>query len=95
VICELNDIRIVPGLVKNIISINQLKSEGWKIEEGDGGGFNLTRNGQVLKFKRVTKIIFIAFIPILLKSILYRNWKMQGLSRNLITKRMINGATMG
>jgi len=47
VMCELNNIRIVPGLVKNIISINQLRSEGWKIEEGDKGGFNLTRNGQV------------------------------------------------
>jgi len=52
VMYELNDIRIVPGMVKNIISINQLRSEGWKIEEGDGGGFNLTRNGQVLEFKR-------------------------------------------
>ncbi len=51
VMCELNNIRIVPGLVKNIISINQLRSEGWKIEDGDEGGFNLTRNGQVLKFK--------------------------------------------
>ena len=50
--CELNNIRIVPGLVKNIISINQLRSEGWKIEEGDEGGFNLKSNGQVLKFKR-------------------------------------------
>ena len=50
--CELNNIRIVPGLVKNIISINQLRSKGWKIEEGDEGGFNLKRNGQVLKFKR-------------------------------------------
>jgi len=33
--------RIIPGLVKNIMSINQLRSEGWKIEEGDEGGFNL------------------------------------------------------
>jgi len=40
------------GWFKNTISINKLRSEGWKIEEGDGGGFNLTRNGQVLKFKR-------------------------------------------
>ena len=52
VMCELNNIRIVPGLVKNIISINQLRSEGWKIEKGEEGGFNLKRNGQVLKFKR-------------------------------------------
>ena len=29
-----------------------MRSEDWKIEEGDGGGFNLTRNGQVLKFQR-------------------------------------------
>ncbi len=50
--CKLNNIRIVPGLVKNIISINQLRSEGWKIEDGDEGGFNLTKNCQVLKFKR-------------------------------------------
>ena len=35
IMCELNNIIIVPGLVKNIISINQLRSEGWKIEEGD------------------------------------------------------------
>jgi len=29
-----------------------MRSQGWKIEEGDGGGFNLKRNGQVLKFQR-------------------------------------------
>ncbi len=52
VMCELNNIRIVPGLVMNIISTNQLRSEGWKIEEGDECEFNLKRNGQVLKFKR-------------------------------------------
>ena len=48
----MNNIRIIPGLIKNIISINQLRSEGWKIEEGDRGAFNLKRNGQILMFKR-------------------------------------------
>jgi len=55
VMCELNNIRVVLGLVKNIISINQLRSDGWKIEEVDGGGFNLTRNDQILKFERVNE----------------------------------------
>ena len=30
VMCELNNIRIVPGLVKNIISINQVRDERLK-----------------------------------------------------------------
>ena len=52
VICDLKNIRIIPGLIKNIISINQLRSEGWKIEEGDKGSLNLRKNEKVLKFTR-------------------------------------------
>jgi hypothetical protein len=48
--CELKNLRVVPGLAKNIISINQLRSEGRKLSEGKNGAMELTLNNETLRF---------------------------------------------
>ena len=48
--CELNNVRVVPGLAKDVISINQLRSEGWKLSEDHNGIMTLKLNEKVLRF---------------------------------------------